>query len=68
MMEGTNWQMIKFNAIKDDIRVPLTFKIFTYDFGTEINGLKANIYFSFPTICESRFEKEIDVKAIDFIN
>lgn len=46
--EGKGWKVLTFNAEKGDIKVEAPFKTFSAKCGTEIEGRRANIYFSFP--------------------
>ena len=52
LKEGDGWSLLTFNGSKDGVKSVLPFKMFSGEFGAEINGLTADIYFSFPQSTE----------------
>ena len=48
VIEGEGWKLLKFNLVKNGNKIDWQFKTFTKNYGTEINGMVANIYFKFP--------------------
>ena len=48
MDKGKGWRLMKFNVEKDGYKIPYPFKTFSNIGGTELEGKKANIMFSFP--------------------
>lgn len=48
LREGKGWRLLTFRVSSIDMVVPYEFKLFSPKFGTEIDGRKCDIYFTFP--------------------
>ena len=48
LKEGDGWRVMSFHAANKECDIPYAFKYFSPKFGTDIDGKKANLYFTFP--------------------
>jgi len=66
LFEPKGWKILTFYVSKDGNRIPLKMKIFTNNFGTEMEGLKVDVYFRFPqSVVEDQYGKyQLDVVDI----
>lgn len=64
---GVKWNSLNFIAKKNGQETPLRFKMFTDDFGKEIDGRTADIYFSLPQSTDKAFKKDPQCNVIDLI-
>jgi single-stranded-DNA-specific exonuclease len=48
LFERADWKILSFYVSKDGVKTNIKFKMFSDDLGTEISGMKADVYFSFP--------------------
>ena len=46
--EGEGWRLLSVNVMKDGKMLEYPFKMFSHRHGSEISGLKADVYFKFP--------------------
>jgi single-stranded-DNA-specific exonuclease len=70
MREDKNkaWRIISFNVEKDGIKSMIKMKMFNNTLGTEIEGLKADIYFSFPQSIERNdFGYDPTINVLDIV-
>jgi len=61
------WPLLSFNVAKDDVESELRMKFFTHDFGTEVAGRKADIYFRFPQNIEGNKFGSPSIDVLDII-
>ena len=70
-IEKDTWRLLKFSVEKEGYRVPYAFKTFSPPCGSEIEGRKADIIFSFPQKTKdplnSYFAYELSVVDIELI-
>jgi single-stranded DNA-specific DHH superfamily exonuclease len=59
-IEKETWRLLKFKVEKDGFKVPYSFKTFSPPCGSEIEGILANIFFSFPQKMEDPSNKLIE--------
>jgi len=54
LLEDKNktYRLLSFNLVKDNKKTSIAFKMFTDDYGTEVDGLIADVYFSFPQVIQ----------------
>lgn len=65
--EGEDYSVLTFRAEKDGVKSPLKFKTFSSKYGGEVNGLMADIYFSFPqNLEESKYSKP-SLNVVDLV-
>ena len=46
--EGEGWRIMMFNVANKEKNIPYTFKCFSPRYGSELEGQKVNLYFTFP--------------------
>jgi len=60
---GDNWRLLKFEAAKNGQKIPFGFMMFTKQYGSEVSGRIADIYFSFPQLITGK-EFELRIQNI----
>ena len=61
------WPLLSFNSSKDGIESEMRMKYFTHDFGTEVDGRQADIYFRFPQNIEGNKFGPPTIDVIDLV-
>ena len=57
-----------FSAMKKDIKTTMKFRMYTEEFGSEIEGMKADIYFTFPQFTKpDSWKNDAIVSVVDFV-
>ena len=64
LIEGTGWSLLKFKLSQEDVICPMEFKTFNEKFHINLEGVKCNIYCSFPQAPGWKGAYEMD--ALDF--
>lgn len=59
--DGQGWKLMKFKLSKDGFKSDYCFKSFgiTNKFGSEIEGMSCNVYFTFPQNIDDKFELNV---------
>ncbi|MFA5312477.1 MAG: DHH family phosphoesterase [Methanomassiliicoccales archaeon] len=65
LTEGDSWRVLKFECTKDGVKAPMSFKMFGYQYGTEISGMTVDIYFSFPQKLTSKAGYPVALNVMD---
>lgn len=60
---GDGWRLFIFRGVKDGKDIEFPFKMFFRNFGSEINGAKVDVYFSFP----QHIENNPSLKVVDIV-
>ena len=61
LKEDTTWRMLTFYMLKDGKKTESRMKMFTSNYGTEINGLKADVYFTFSQNLDNTDLNVVDI-------
>jgi len=61
------WPLLSFNASKDGMESEMRMKYFTHDFGTEVDGRIADIYFRFPQNIEGNKFGPPSIDVLDLV-
>jgi len=65
--EKEDFTILTFRGERDDVKSPLTFRMFSGGHGAEINGLTADIYFTFPQNTEKTKYNNSALNVIDIV-
>jgi len=64
LYEKDNWRILSFFATKDGEETSIKMKMFSDNLGTEIEGMVADIYFTFPQIINTQYPS---INVLDFV-
>jgi single-stranded-DNA-specific exonuclease len=67
LFEPKGWKILTFKGVKDGEKCPFAFKMFTNDFGTELEGANIDIYFRFPQSCKKDSYNKYELNVIDIV-
>jgi len=67
LFEPKGWKILVFNASKNGEIIPLSMKMFTTKFGTEMENSKVDIYFSFPQLFNKNKYGKYQLDVIDIV-
>ena len=64
LYEKDDWRILSFYATKNGEKTSIKMKMFTDNLGTEVEGTKADIYFSFPQVANTQYPS---INVLDFV-
>lgn len=68
VFEKKDWRTLSFYAIQNENKTSLNFRMFSDKFGGEIEGRKADIYFTFPQLLGGKYNPSLNIVDIVFKN
>ena len=67
LIEPKGWRILTFKVIRGEEKCPLVFKMFTNDFGTELEGTTIDVYFKFPQSSKKDGYNKYELNIIEVV-
>jgi single-stranded-DNA-specific exonuclease len=67
LFEPKGWKILRFSCKQDEEEIPFEFMMFTEEFGSEIGGMNADVYFRFPQSYEPNSYGRYELQVVDIV-